>query len=144
MGRADHRRAVLFGRFLNGYLLDTNIALLAVTEPDRVRQQIKTAIGAGPSFLSIISYWEVMIKHCKGLLELRNPRGWWGDTQATLGLQPLALTPDHIAAVYDLPYHHRDPFDRALIAQAMVEDLTFLTTDAGLEPYACDRLRIVL
>ena len=71
---------------MNGYLLDTNIALLSVLGPDRVRPHIKAAIGQGPAFLSIISFWEVMIKHCKGLLELRNPRGWWTDTQQALEL----------------------------------------------------------
>jgi PIN domain nuclease of toxin-antitoxin system len=128
---------------LKGYLLDTNIALLAVIEPERVGRQIKTAIGEGPSYLSIISFWEVMIKVCKGLLEVGDVRLWWDDTREKLGLQPLLFLPDHISALYDLPLHHHDPFDRALIAQATVEDLTFLTTDGRIEQYASDRLRVL-
>lgn len=58
--------------------------------------------------------------------------------------QALSFTPDHIAALHGLPFHHNDPFDRALIAQATVEELTLLTTDKTLESYASDRLRILL
>jgi PIN domain nuclease of toxin-antitoxin system len=128
---------------LKGYLLDTSVALLSVMEPERIGPKIRTAMAGGPAFLSIISYWEVMIKTCKGLLEVRDPRSWWMRTQEDLGLQPLMLLPEHISALYDLPLHHHDPFDRALIAQATVEDLGFLTTDSRIDPYASDRLRVL-
>lgn len=85
-----------------------------------------------------------MIKSCKGLLDVGDPRLWWTATQEALGLQPLFFLPEHISALHDLPLHHHDPFDRALIAQATIEDLTFLTTDSRIEPYATDRLRILL
>jgi PIN domain nuclease of toxin-antitoxin system len=58
-------------------------------------------------------------------------------------LQPLSFKADHIAALYDLPLHHHDPFDRALLAQATVEGLTLLTTDVRLESYASGRLRVL-
>jgi PIN domain nuclease of toxin-antitoxin system len=128
---------------LRGYLLDTSIALLAVTRPDRVPRRIQTAIKRGPLFLSILSYWEVMIKSRKGSLDVGDPRGWWSETQRLLEAEPLLVKPDHIAALHDLPLHHHDPFDRALIAQATVEDLTFLTTDSRIEEYASDRLRVL-
>jgi PIN domain nuclease of toxin-antitoxin system len=50
---------------------------------------------------------------------------------------------DHVAAIHDLPAVHQDPFDRALIAQAIVEDLTLLTTDAQMAQYASTALRVV-
>jgi PIN domain nuclease of toxin-antitoxin system len=84
---------------LNGFLVDTSIALLAVIEPGRVRPQIKTAIADGPSYLSIISFWEVMIKSCKGLLDVGDQRLWWAETQKLLKLQPLHFTAHHIAAL---------------------------------------------
>ena len=84
-----------------------------------------------------------MIKSCKGLLDVGDPRLWWDSAQRELGLQPLMFLPEHISALYDLPLHHHDPFDRALIAQATVEDLTFLTTDSRIEHYASDRLRVL-
>jgi PIN domain nuclease of toxin-antitoxin system len=85
-----------------------------------------------------------MIKACKGSLDVGDPRLWWEETQRALGLEPLFLSAEHIAALYDLPLHHHDPFDRALIAQATVEDLTFLTTDSRIEHYASDRLRVMV
>jgi PIN domain nuclease of toxin-antitoxin system len=84
-----------------------------------------------------------MIKACKGNLDVGDPRLWWEETQRALLLEPLFLSAGHIAALYDLPFHHHDPFDRALIAQATTEDLTFLTTDARLDLYASDRLRVL-
>ena len=58
-------------------------------------------------------------------------------------LKPLLYRPEHITAIYDLPAIHRDPFDHALIAQAIAEDLTFVTTDARIAQYASSRLRIL-
>ncbi len=51
------------------------------------------------------------------------------------GLQPLPLTVDHIQALQELPAHHRNPFNRMLIAQARVEDMTLVTADAAISPY---------
>jgi PIN domain nuclease of toxin-antitoxin system len=128
---------------LNGFLLDTSVALLAVDVPERVTHSVRTAIEQGPAFLSAISFWEVMIKFQKGKLDVGDPRQWWIETLAALALQPLLHRPEHIAAIYDLPPIHQDPFDRALIAQAMVEDLTFLTTDRAILRYASASFRVI-
>ena len=59
---------------------------------------------------------------------------------AKQGLRPLPVTHLHAVAVYDLPPHHRDPFDRLIIAQAMVENITVLTSDRAFQKYAVDVL----
>ena len=128
---------------MKGYLLDTSVALLAIDTPELLTTPVRVALERGPSFLSVISYWEVIIKSMKGALDVGDPRQWWTETLEALALFPLLYEPGHIAAIYDLPPIHRDPFDRALIAQATVEDLTLLTTDRALPRYASERLRVI-
>ncbi|MDP2997727.1 MAG: type II toxin-antitoxin system VapC family toxin [Bryobacterales bacterium] len=80
--------------------------------------------------MSVIAYWEVMVKAMKGTLDVGDPRQWWGETLEALGLRPLLYRPEHIAVIYHLPPVHQDPFDRALIAQAMVEGLALVTASS--------------
>lgn len=89
---------------------------------------------------SAASAWEVAIKLSLGKLTL--PRD--ADIEVELardGFEPLAIEISHAAAVSRLPMHHRDPFDRMLIAQAMVEDLTLVTSDVALARYGVPILR---
>ena len=128
---------------MKGYLLDTSAALIALTEPARLTMAVRTAILAGPNILSVVSYWEVLLKSRKGNLDVGDPRTWWTDALDQLAAIPLALRPDHVAEIYTLPGIHKDPFDRALIGQAAVEDLELVTTDSEIPRYASARLRIV-
>ncbi len=129
---------------MNGYLLDTSVALLAIHQSVRLSSAIRGALERGPSFLSVISYWEIMIKVMKGNLDVGgDPRQWWHVAIETLALQPLHYRPEHIAQIYHLPPIHQDPFDRALIAQALAEELTLLTTDDVIHQYASDRLHVL-
>ena len=128
---------------MSGYLVDTSVALIAVDTPERLSPNVRTAVLSGSSYLSIISYWEVMIKSRKGLLDVGDPRLWWAETLDALLAQPLPFRPEHISAIYDLPAIHHDPFDPALIAQATVEHLTFLTTDVRVAQYASERFRVM-
>jgi PIN domain nuclease of toxin-antitoxin system len=128
---------------VSGYLLDTNAALIALTEPDALSPAVRTAVLGGPNVLSVVSYWEVLLKSMKGNLNVGDPRTWWIDTLEQLAATPLALRPEHIAGVYSLPPIHKDPFDRVLIAQAIVEDLELVTTDGEIPRYASAGFRVV-
>jgi PIN domain nuclease of toxin-antitoxin system len=128
---------------VTGYLLDTSAALMALTEPARLPPRVRAVIRAGPNILSAIVYWEVLLKNMKGLLKIGDPRTWWPDALEQLAATPLVLRPEHVAELYHLPPIHRDPFDRVLIAQAMVEGLSLVTTDREILRYASKRLRVV-
>jgi len=128
---------------LNGYLLDTSVALIAMSDPDRLSARVKDAIEKGPAFLSVAVYWEVTIKSMKGSLDVGDPRTWFAESLEALALTPLHLRPRHIDAVQSLPQHHQDPFDRVLIAQAAAEDLTILTTDRTIPKYASNTVRVI-
>jgi PIN domain nuclease of toxin-antitoxin system len=128
---------------LKGYLLDTSVALVAVHQSVRLTAAVREALEEGPTVLSVLAYWEVMIKTMKGTLDVGDPRVWWAETLDALASVPLHLRPEHIAALRELPAIHQDPFDRAMIAQAIVEDLTLLTTDGAIAQYASERLRVL-
>jgi PIN domain nuclease of toxin-antitoxin system len=124
-------------------LLDTSVALLAVSTPELLSARIRKAIERGPAFLSVIAYWEVMIKSMKGVLNVGDPRLWYVQTLDVLGLQALAFRPEHIAAIFPLPPIHQDRFDRALIAQATADDLVLLTTDTIIPQYASRNFQVM-
>jgi PIN domain nuclease of toxin-antitoxin system len=104
---------------------------------------VRTAVLAGRSILSTVSYWEVLLKSMKGKLNVGDPRLWWDKAIDQLAALPLALRPEHLGAVCDLPAIHQDPFDRALMAQAIVEGLTLVTSDRKLPEYASSRMRVI-
>lgn len=119
------------------------MALIAGDSPEVLPQRIRRAIEAGPAFLSVVAYWEVMIKSMRGTLAIEDAPSWFDRTLDYLALQPLLLRPEHIDALAGLPPIHQDPFDRILIAQAVAEDLTLLTTDKRLASYASSRFRLI-
>lgn len=92
-------------------------------------------------FLSIASLWEMAIKLSLGKLSLGQPFASLIPQQMLVnGVELLNMSVDHVAAVVDLPFHHRDPFDRLLVAQAMVEQLPIVSADLTFDAYAVKRL----
>ena len=128
---------------MNGYLLDANVALRAAVRSASLSPGARGAIRRGPNYLSVVSYWEVVLKSAKGKLDVGDPRNWWLGTLDQLAATPLPLRPNHITEICNLPPIHQDPFDRALIAQATVEDLTLVTTDEAIAEYAGERFRVL-
>jgi PIN domain nuclease of toxin-antitoxin system len=126
-----------------GYLLDTHTAIWALDRPEALSVSARKAASTGPNVLSVVSYWEVMLKSMKGTLDVGDPRVWWFDALEQLAATPLILRPQHIAAVYGLPPIHKDPYDRVLIAQATVEGLALVSSDEEMARYASKSLRVV-
>jgi PIN domain nuclease of toxin-antitoxin system len=143
MGRAHHRGGTAGGRPLSRYLLDTNFTLLAVSEPERLSSKVRQTVETGPVYLSVICYWEVLIKSVKGTLEVGDPRQWWAEALAVFSARALPVRPEHAAVLYDLAPIHKDPFDRMLIAQAIADELVLVTIDREIPKYANDRLRVI-
>ena len=126
-----------------GYLLDTHTALWALDRPEALGRAARNAVSSGPNVLSVVSYWEVMVKSMKGTLDVGDPRVWWHDALEQLAATPLILRPQHVAAVFDLKPIHTDPFDRMLMAQATVEGLALVSGDLKIRHYASKSLRVV-
>lgn len=114
-------------------LLDTHVFLWWRAEPDRLSREARQAIGhADLVFVSTASAWEAAIKTRLGRLRL--PATMEAGVLAS-GFERLPVTFAHAERTTQLPDHHRDPFDRMLVAQAQVESLTLVTRDRRLEPY---------
>lgn len=124
-------------------LLDTHALLWFVLGDTQLS---KTALAlildpANEKLVSPASYWEIAIKLSIGKYALHEPyedfmrRGIAGN-----GFGILPVEPGHTAALIALPFHHRDPFDRLLIAQAMVEKLSVVSADAIFDAYPITRL----
>jgi PIN domain nuclease of toxin-antitoxin system len=92
--------------------------------------------GGEEIWLSAASSWEISIKAKLGKFKLPEPPGSYvRDRLARQSIRSLAITQDHTLKVYDLPLHHRDPFDRLIIAQALLESLVILTSDLVFRKY---------
>lgn len=117
------------------YLLDTSTVIWALAEPDRLSLAARRALRTGPRVLSVVCYWEVVIKSRKGLLKIADPVQWWNRAVELLGVRVLSIRSTHITALAGLPDMHKDPFDRILIAQAAAEGLTIVTTDEQVLRY---------
>jgi PIN domain nuclease of toxin-antitoxin system len=117
------------------FLLDTHVLLWWHTEPKRLGPVARAAISASRGVtVSVATAWEIAIKTSLGKLKI--PGDATMDALLTLaGFQPLAIELAHVAMVRTLPPVHRDPFDRLLVAQAMAEGLTIITSDRHLQRY---------
>jgi PIN domain nuclease of toxin-antitoxin system len=124
-------------------LLDTHTAIWALLRPEALSASALTVVSAGPNFLSVVSYWEVMIKSMDGTVDVGDPRVWWQEALEQLAATVLTLRPAHVAAVHGLPPIHKDPFDRILIAQATVEGLALVSSDSQIARYAGNGLRVI-
>jgi len=119
-------------------LLDTNVLLWSLDELERLPTQVRTALvdPGNEVFVSAVVAWEIAIKVAIGKLPARADVGAWLPEHLVLtNFVPMPITMEHAVAVEHLPLHHRDPFDRLLIAQATVESLTIVTNDRQFERY---------
>jgi PIN domain nuclease of toxin-antitoxin system len=116
-------------------LLDTHLLLWWLAADPRLPPRAGMLIEdrRNPVFVSPMTLWEIAIKTQLGKLDADVDEVRTAALQS--GFRPLPFTLEHAAAVARLPQHHRDPFDRALLAQALLEPLTLLTHDEGLSVY---------
>ena len=115
-------------------LLDTHAALWWLSDDTRLGDEAARQLSDDTNqvLLSAAIAWEVAIKRSLGKL---NAPADFAATMLSGGVQALPVTVDHAAAVEQLPWHHRDPFDRMLVAQAQVERATLVSGDPALAAY---------
>jgi PIN domain nuclease of toxin-antitoxin system len=118
-------------------LLDTHLLLWAAGQPDRLSETARTLLADPQNELlfSAASLWEVAIKHGQGRSDFRVDPRLLRRGLLDNGYEELAITGQHAVAVDILPPIHKDPFDRILIAQSMVEGIVLLTSDPRVAQY---------
>lgn len=115
-------------------LLDTSAFLWWLTEDERLGPQARSAMAISENgvFVSAVSAWEIAIKRSLGKLDLS------GDIAAWIEAEEFAELPVGVAHALEaelLPLHHRDPFDRMLVAQSRHENMTLVTSDRAISQY---------
>ncbi|HEX6497933.1 MAG TPA: type II toxin-antitoxin system VapC family toxin [Micromonosporaceae bacterium] len=121
-------------------LLDTHIALWAITGDATLGEEFLDRLRHDPDiFLSPVSLWEITMKQATG--KLVGPPDL-ADRVRGMGFLELPVTHAHAIAAGRLPFHHRDPFDRMLVAQAVTEGLTLVSRDASIALYDVDVLKV--
>ena len=115
-------------------LLDTHAALWFLSGDQRLGERARRHLtnSANHVLLSAAVVWEIAIKRSLGKLAAPDQ---YLSLLLDAGAQPLPVSLDHAAAVEQLPWHHRDPFDRILVAQAAIEGAALVSHDTALQPY---------
>ncbi len=125
---------------MRSYLLDTQIIIWMDEDSRRLSKDMWRALETSTQhYYSAASAWEASIKRASGKLHLG---ATLSEIASNLALQPIPITVAHGEAAGNLPPHHRDPFDRLLIAQALTEGLTLVTSDRLLRRYDVDLLLV--
>src|ERR1044071_20379 len=123
-------------------LIDTNSFLWFINDSPHLSVRAKTLLESDADLLlSIASLWEIAIKTSIGKLTLAQPYDLFIPQQLAqnaVDILPISLA--HLTVVSTLPFHHRDPFDRLLLAQAMIEQLPIVSVDAAFDAYPIQRL----
>jgi PIN domain nuclease of toxin-antitoxin system len=120
-------------------LLDTHVFLWWITDNSRLSSRVREIMGDGNNelFLSAASGWEIAIKAQLGRLKIPDkPELFISEQMVINALQGLPIQISHAVHVYNLPAHHRDPFDRMLVSQAQLEGLPILTADSQIAQYS--------
>ena len=124
-------------------LLDSHTLIWAVDEPARLSPAATAALQdpANALLLSAATIWEIAIKVGRGKLKLNVPfRQWMTQAIADLGVSVLPVTVDYADVQAGLPDHHRDPFDRLIIAQALTEAVSVVGHDPVFDAYGVARV----
>jgi PIN domain nuclease of toxin-antitoxin system len=124
-------------------LLDTHSFLWAINAPAHLSDSARTVVAAQENviFVSYVSLWEIAIKVSIGKMHLPQPfERFVYDQIVQNNFRTLSIEPRHINAVVHLPLHHRDPFDRLLVAQASTENMLFISRDPIFDDYSVQRL----
>lgn len=120
-------------------LLDTQSFLWFESGDSRLSETAKKNISdsSNTKFLSIASYWEIAIKNSIDKLELHVS---FDELLSLPGYTIIHISPEHLKMLRSLPYHHRDPFDRMIIAQSLCENISAVSSDLQFDLYGVKRI----
>jgi len=124
-------------------LLDTHVLLWAITDDQKLSEEARAIFSDGDNhlFFSAAGLWEILIKVQIGRLLIPKPAGKFIEKQLVQNnIEVLPIQMHHVWGLESLPMHHRDPFDRILLAQSLQEGLPIVSADKKLRTYAAEIL----
>lgn len=116
-------------------LADTHALVWALSDPDLLSVRARQVLGESEIIVSVASLWELVLKTGKKDALLQDPLPWWEKYVVGSRILTLAIRTSHVLALGRLPELHKDPFDRILVAQAIVERMPLVTKDSRLQQY---------
>jgi PIN domain nuclease of toxin-antitoxin system len=120
-------------------LIDTHVLLWGLQSEAKLSRRVRALLPAADVWISVASLWEIIAKVQVGKLALPTPLGDYLTAKLTAnGVSVLPLTFDHVKRLEELPLHHRDPFDRILIAQSLNESMPLVSADPQFEKYSVE------
>ncbi len=128
---------------MTSLLLDAHAILWFLWDDTKLSANAKALVenAENRKLVSVASCWEIAIKASLGKLDLGEPsHSFLSREIARNRFELLSIGLDHVTMAAELPFHHRDPFDRLLIAQALVEKLAIVSVDATFDAYGVARL----
>lgn len=117
------------------YLLDTHVIYWALRGSEKLPEKVKYILEKEDCCISIASLWEMSIKNALGKLELNRTCREIAAFYGSEGIPLLSITPDDCDILNQLPFHHKDPFDRIIIAQAITNKCQIVTKDHIIQEY---------
>jgi len=124
-------------------LLDTHVFLWQANDPGQIPHAVLNLISDKQNelYVSLASVWEIGIKAAIGKITLQDPLEVIISTELQSGnMRLLRIEVSHISAMMGLPFHHRDPFDRLLVAQCIAENMNLVSADGILDSYSVQRI----
>jgi PIN domain nuclease of toxin-antitoxin system len=120
-------------------LIDTNVFLWGIQDEDRLSRRVQALLPKSDVWISVASLWEIITKVKVGKLILPVPVGDYLSEKLKMnGVMVLPITFAHVRRLEELPLHHRDPFDRILIAQSLDENVPVVTSDPWFQRYTVE------
>jgi PIN domain nuclease of toxin-antitoxin system len=116
-------------------LTDTHSLVWALSDPDSLSSEARRVLAGSDVIASVANLWELCLKAQKKEALLTDPLAWWNNYIVKSGIPALPIRASHVMALGTLPNIHKDPFDRILVAQSIVEKLPVVTKDAHLAQY---------
>ena len=116
-------------------LSDTHTLVWALSSSSELSDKARSVLAGGEVVASVASLWELLLKKNKKGALVSDPATWWDRYVARSSIEILGIRQSHIMMLDRLPNIHKDPFDRILVAQALVEKATLVTKDGGLAAY---------
>lgn len=120
------------------HLIDTHVLVWAVAEPHRLNATTRSLIEANRYAVSVVTLWELINKKNKPGAPVKNPAIWWEQYVVRPRTRVVSVLSAHILQMDRLPWLHKDPFDRMLIAQSVVERMPLITGDNEIQKYEID------
>ncbi len=122
-------------------LLDTHTFLWGLSDVGKLSERVQNLLPVAETNFSVASLWEILIKSESGKLALPQPAGPYIMAKLAFnGVKLLPVAPDHVLRIESLPMHHRDPFDRILIAQSIEEGWPIVTADPLFARYPVEAI----